>query len=256
MSEVCNSWRVAGDPQPGFSNAVSYTNSLSKYANQVPSGAGGWATLDAIEIGNNMSFDVLDGDEVAETGERQALRLGGGGMTADQERAAISIYMIAKTPICTKPVLPIASTVSCNHDGRTGCDSPTPRPHLAVIGADVTTLSGHSLEAYSNSDLIAIHQDPLAAPGRQIRVNDSMIIWGCALSGNRTAAVLLNIGDSPVDITVTWADLDNLSASVANGMSSCTADRHDSGFRTVTDVWQHKTVGYALRTHTLRNGSL
>ena len=32
------------------------------------------------------------------------------------------------------------------------------------IGADVTKLSGHSLEAYLNKDLIAIHQDPLGSP--------------------------------------------------------------------------------------------
>lgn len=101
VSEVCNSWRVAGDPQPGFGEAMGYANSLSQYSVDVPSGPGGWATLDAIEIGNNMSFDVLTGEEAAAAGTRQALRLGGGGMTPDQEKAAISVYMIAKTPICT-----------------------------------------------------------------------------------------------------------------------------------------------------------
>lgn len=115
VSEVCNSWRVAGDPQPGFSQALSYADSLAQYSTDVPSGPGAWATLDAIEVGNNMSFDALSGDEAASAGARQMLRVGGGGMTADEEKAAISVYMVAKTPI--------------------------------FIGADVTTLDGHSLEA-------------------------------------------------------------------------------------------------------------
>ena len=115
VSEVCNSWRVAGDPQPGFSNAMGYANSLAEYAPDVPSGPGAWATLDAIEVGLNASFDALMGDEAAKAGSRQVLRVGGGGMTPDEEKAAISVYMVAKTPI--------------------------------FIGADVTTLSGHSLEA-------------------------------------------------------------------------------------------------------------
>lgn len=115
MSEVCNSWRVAGDPQPGFSNAMGYADSLAQYATDVPSGPGAWATLDAIEVGLNASFDALMGEEAVKAGVRQVLRLGGGGMTPDEEKAAVSVYMVAKTPL--------------------------------FIGADVTTLSGHSLEA-------------------------------------------------------------------------------------------------------------
>ena len=51
VSEFCNSWRTAGDPQPGFENALGYVDGTENYADLVPSGPGAWHTLDAIEIG-------------------------------------------------------------------------------------------------------------------------------------------------------------------------------------------------------------
>jgi hypothetical protein len=117
VSEFCNSWRTAGDPQPGFANAMGYVGTTERYADDVPSGPGGWATLDAIEIGNNLSFDVISGyggggTEVSAGGEGDTttggwdgksplsqLRAGGGAMTAAQEEAVFSLYVIVKTPL-------------------------------------------------------------------------------------------------------------------------------------------------------------
>ena len=113
----------------------------------------------------------------------------------------------------------------------------------AVIGADITTLNGHSLEAYSNKDLIAIHQDPLAAPGRQIVNNGSTTIWACPLSGNRSAAVLLNRGNNPIDISVSWSQLDALSPSLVQQQSASCGVERGQDKREVTDVWQHKSLG-------------
>ena len=209
VSEFCNSWRVAGDPQPGFENALGYVASVEKYADAVPSKPGAWATLDAIEIGNSGSFDVLY-DGAAEGGQRQALRVGGGAMTPAQEIAAISLYMLVKTPI--------------------------------FIGADVTKLEGHSLEAFLNKDLISIHQDPLGAQGRRLRADGDTEVWGCALSGSRHAAVLLNKGGAAVSINVTWAELDRLSGGTPPECSSqSSVAAADS--RAVFDVWEHKTLG-------------
>ena len=203
VSESCNSWRVAGDPQPGFGQALGYVGSTEKYADDVPSGPGAWATLDAMEIGNAGSFDHLPENEAAWSGGagdaaplsawREAAD---GGMSAAQEQAVFSLYAIVKTPL--------------------------------FIGADVTKLTGHSLQAYLNADAIAVHQDPLGAQGRRLAQQQQTQVWGCALSGGRAAAVLLNSGGAVApSISVSWAQL-----GLAAG-ATCT----------VYDVWKHAEVG-------------
>ena len=212
VSESCNSWRTAGDPQPGFRQALGYIGSTEKYADDVPSGPGAWATLDAMEIGNTGSFDHLPENEAAWSssggggggggGALEKLPLSAwregaaGGMSAAQERAVFSLYAIVKTPL--------------------------------FIGADVTALSGHSLQAYLNADAIAVHQDGLGAPGRRLAQQGDTQVWGCALSGGRAAAVLLNGGGvAAPSIAVSWAQL-----GLAAG-ATCT----------VYDVWKHAEVG-------------
>jgi len=209
VSEVCNSWRVAGDPQPGFANGLSYVDELLEFVDIVPSGPGAWATLDAIEIGNNGSFDVLG----AATGEEEwdgltplsAFSGGGGGMTAAQEQAVFSLYAVVKTPL--------------------------------FIGADVTKLGGHSLEALTNPEAIAVHQDKLGPPGRRLpavaNATANTEVWAVSLSGpgSRAAAVLLNRGGVPApSIAVTWAQL-GLDASQDGGCD-------------VRDVWGHRDLGH------------
>lgn len=197
VSETCNSWRVAGDPQPGFSLALGYVSSTETYADDVPSGPGGWATLDAMEIGNRGSFDHLPENEAAwSTKPLSTWWEAANGMTAAQEEAVFSLYAIVKTPL--------------------------------FIGADVTKLSGHSLQTYLNTDVIAVHQDPLGAQGRRVAQQNQTQVWGCALSSERAAAVLLNSGGSVApNISVTWVQL----GLVAD--ATCT----------VYDVWRHAEVG-------------
>ena len=200
VSEVCNSWRVAGDPQPGFDRALGYVNSVEQYADAVPSAPGGWATLDAIEIGNAQSFDVLPAaSNGAWDGRSPLSRIGpgGGAMTADQERAVFSLYAVVKTPL--------------------------------FIGADVTRIAGHSLEALTNKEAIAVHQDPLGDAGRRLSQQaGGTEVWGCKLSRGRAAAVLLNRGTSTAPlISLPWALLG------FSNSSTCA----------VRDLWRHSELG-------------
>lgn len=66
-----------------------------------------------------------------------AMEVGNGGMTTAEQQAIFSLYGLIKTPL--------------------------------YIGADVTTLSGPTLDVYKNKDIIAWNQDTLGTPGRQIR---------------------------------------------------------------------------------------
>jgi alpha-galactosidase len=72
--EVCNSWRTCGDPGPGFTSAVGYVDCWERWADAIPSGPGGYATLDAMEVGN-------------------------GGMSVAEQQAIFSLYALVKTPL-------------------------------------------------------------------------------------------------------------------------------------------------------------
>ena len=169
-SEFCNSWRTCGDPGPGFASSVGYVDCWEKWADAIPSGPGGFATLDAMEVGN-------------------------GGMTTAQQQAVFSLYGLIKTPL--------------------------------YIGADVTTLTGTTLEVYLNKDIIAWNQDALGKPGRQIRKNGDSRgeLWGGQLSGGNGAAVLLNRGAKVANVSLTWAEI---------GVKESAA--------TVTDAWSGKVT--------------
>eukprot|EP00467_Chlorarachnion_reptans_P004614 CAMPEP_0114525360 /NCGR_PEP_ID=MMETSP0109-20121206/22375_1 /TAXON_ID=29199 /ORGANISM="Chlorarachnion reptans, Strain CCCM449" /LENGTH=492 /DNA_ID=CAMNT_0001706921 /DNA_START=304 /DNA_END=1782 /DNA_ORIENTATION=+ len=201
VGEFCNSWRTGGDAQPGFANALSYVTGSEEYASAVPSGPGRWNHLDSLEIGNNRSFDVVedddgDGDEIGRE-SRWRLRDGGGGMNEGQEQAIFSLFALVKSPL--------------------------------MIGADVRTLAGHSLETYLNKEVIAINQDPLGKRGRRVRQDGDVQVWVVELANGDTAAVLLNGGsEQTVDIQLSWTE-----AGIEPPKTPMV----------VRDLWQHKDIG-------------
>ena len=123
------------------------------------------------------------------------VEVGNGGMTTAQQQAVFSLYGLIKTPL--------------------------------YIGADVTTLTGTTLEVYLNKDIIAWNQDALGKPGRQIRKNGDSRgeLWGGQLSGGNGAAVLLNRGAKVANVSLTLAEI---------GVKESAA--------TVTDAWSGKVT--------------
>lgn len=131
-----------------------------------------------------------------------ALEIGSAGstMTEPQEQAVFSLYALIKTPL--------------------------------FVGGDVAKLPAHSLRTYLNTEVIALNQDALGVPGRQLRAAESAglgELWGGPLSGGEAAAILLNRGDSPRNSTVRWVDL------YGNQSTPVRA--------TARDLWQHKDLG-------------
>jgi len=125
-------------------------------------------------------------------------------MTFDQERAIFSLFAVVKSPL--------------------------------FIGADVITLSGHSLKTYLNKEVIAVNQDPLGARGGLVRPPkfsdagepEDGEVWAVELSGGSRCIVLLNRDpEKEQNITVTWAEV---------GFET-------TGKMHVRDLWAHTDLG-------------
>lgn len=148
------------------------------------------------------------------------LEVGNGGLTVDEEEAHFSL--------CTSPH---ACTV-CAHTTQPQYRFPTSVLGCLVkaplmIGCDVSTASNASLAILLNREAIAVSQDPLGVQGRRLHSQHKTEVWAGPLSDGSAAVVLLNVGRSAANITVTW---------------------HELGFpadmtATVRDLNQHTTLG-------------
>jgi len=89
----------------------------------------------------------------------------------------------------------------------------------AMVSGDTTS------QILLNKEVIAVDQDTLSSMGRKVRDTNGQQTWVKSLSGGRYAVLGININGSPVDITMTWADL---------GIA---------GRYQVRDVWAHSDLG-------------
>jgi alpha-galactosidase len=100
-----------------------------------------------------------------------------------------------------------------------------------VIGADVRTLSNQAVAMLSNSQVIAIGQDPLGVQGTLIKRDQAGEVWLKPLVGKDRAVALLNRGSTPMRLTVEAAEI---------GLPP------DKAFL-IRDLWNHTTV-HSART--------
>jgi alpha-galactosidase len=138
-----NLWRTTGDisdryssmAQIGFSQA-----GLSKYA-----GPGHWNDPDMLEIGN-------------------------GGMTQEQYRQHMTLWVILAAPL--------------------------------LAGNDLSKMSPSTLALLTNREVIAVDQDPLGKQGDRVSATGLSEIWAKPLSGDAKAVALFNRADKPASITL------------------------------------------------------
>jgi alpha-galactosidase len=97
-----------------------------------------------------------------------------------------------------------------------------------VAGNDLRNMSAATKATLTNSEVIAVDQDPLGMQGRlAASPGTSLQVWSKTLSGTNTrAVVLLNRGTGTASITVQWSAL---------GIPTGTA--------TVRDLWSHTDLG-------------
>ena len=123
------------------------------------------------------------------------LEVGNGGMTAVEDETHMSLWCLMKAPL--------------------------------LIGCDVANMTKDTKRILTNSEVIAINQDPLGVQGTKLRAKQTGEVWGGPLEGDSYVVLLLNIGSVESNVTMLWDDL---------GL------KKDKLFR-VRDLWKHKDKG-------------
>lgn len=95
-----------------------------------------------------------------------------------------------------------------------------------IAGNDIATMTDATREILTNRDVIAVDQDRLGVQGHRVWREGTREVWVKPLTGGGRALLLLNRGDSPVEISADWGQLGwpaNLRARVR-------------------DLWQHRDL--------------
>ena len=143
-----NLWRTTGDISDEYSRMQEIGFSqvgLSKYA-----GPGHWNDPDMLEVGN-------------------------GGMTDDEYRQHMSLWVILAAPL--------------------------------LAGNDLSKMTPQTLAILTNKEVIAVDQDPLGKQGDRAWASNASEIWTKPLSGGAAAIGVFNRTKSPATVTVNLREL-------------------------------------------------
>ncbi|KVE35575.1 alpha-galactosidase [Burkholderia sp. TSV86] len=177
-----------------------------------------WRTTDDIykhDIGATQfarvirNFNGNDWPEAQHTGyyNDPDMMIAGMGMSATQDRAHVSLWAIAGAPL--------------------------------ILGNDLSKpLAAGTLGLLTNSEVIAIDQDPLGLQGLKVTQSGdgTRQVWAKLLAGSgQRAVVLLNNSNTDAPMTFTWAQL---------GLEP--AER-----AAVRDVWARQDLGIATQSYTV-----
>jgi alpha-galactosidase len=113
------------------------------------------------------------------------LEVGNGGMTENEYRAHFSLWAILAAPL--------------------------------IAGNDLRSMTPEIASILTNREVIAIDQDRLGRQGRRAAKDGDKEVWVKEIADGNRAAVLLNRGNTPQDISASWTDLgypSHLSATV------------------------------------------
>ena len=160
-------------------------------------------TRDIQDNWNNMYSNAVDNDKwwkyAAPGGwnDPDILEIGNGGMTHNEYVVHFSLWCLMKAPL--------------------------------LIGCDLRNISKDTLEILTNSEVIAVNQDPLGVQGHRVNMtSDGAEVWAGPLADHSVAVVLLNSGNKTQNVTAHFTDI---------GLQSGTAS--------VRDLWAHQDQGTA-----------
>jgi alpha-galactosidase len=107
-----------------------------------------------------------------------------------------------------------------------------------IAGNDLTSMSASTKSILTNTEVIAVDQDPLGKQGTLVATPQTGLqVWSKTLTGSNARAVaLFNRNGNPADITVSFTQI---------GLSN--------GQATVRDLWQHADLGSFNGSYTAAN---
>ncbi|AXC11150.1 Alpha-galactosidase precursor [Acidisarcina polymorpha] len=143
-----NLWRTTGDINDTYDrmSVIGFAQSgLEKYA-----GPGHWNDPDMLEVGN-------------------------GGMTADEYRTHMTLWVMLAAPL--------------------------------LAGNDLSKMTPETLATLTNRQVIAVDQDKLGKQGHRVSAVGPLEIWEKPLSGGAKAVALFNRGESASPITLSLKDV-------------------------------------------------
>jgi alpha-galactosidase len=123
------------------------------------------------------------------------LEVGNGGMTTAEYRSHFSLWSILAAPL--------------------------------IAGNDVRSMTPEIRQILTNSEVIAVDQDPLGEQGERSWKQGDLEVWSRRLADGSRAVVLFNRGLKAARVTVGWEEI--------GYPSGLTAD--------VRDLWEHREVG-------------
>lgn len=103
-----------------------------------------------------------------------------------------------------------------------------------IAGNDIRKMKQPATDILTNTDVIAVDQDPLGAQGKPISASNTLEVWSKPLSGVASyAVVLFNRTAAAADISVSFSDL---------GITS--------GSASLRDLWAHSELGTLTGSYT------
>ena len=96
-----------------------------------------------------------------------------------------------------------------------------------IIGSDLTRMDEYTLETLTNTEVIALNQDPLGRQAARVRKDGDLEVFAKPLENGDVGVALLNRGLTDAEIGVDWQ------ADLGFGRSSAS----------VRDLWAHRDLG-------------
>ncbi|GAB2223302.1 hypothetical protein Droror1_Dr00017442 [Drosera rotundifolia] len=141
-----------------------------------------WRTADDIVDNWNRMLCIADKNamyaEYARPGawnDPDTLEVGNGGMSHEEYKVHFSIWAISKAPL--------------------------------ILGCDIRNLSSETWSLISNSEVIAVNQDPLGIQAKKVRNYGQRDLWAGPLSQNRFVILFVNRKTYDLEITAHWSDV-------------------------------------------------
>lgn len=166
--------------------------------------ANSWRTTTDVADNWNSIMGNLDGNnrwaEFAGPGgwnDADMIQVGNGALTYDESVSHFSLWCLIKSPL--------------------------------LLSNDIRNMTAETLSILTNTEVIALNQDPLGHQGRLIYNVSNLQIWSATLNDGSRGVILFNRQNSgQANITVYWTEI---------GFPAMTN-------ATVRDLWQHADLGY------------